>query len=162
MLFEPHESKWLPRLEPEHANTLVALRWFLNRHDVERSLRMAAALASPWLIRGFTREGLGLTEEALALTPAQPRNASPRVVHGTALSRRSARAALPCDGAASQTRRRGSPGIHAPGARRECRPAQVGRQAKHRALARAREEPGPDASAEAWAAGARLSVEEAL
>jgi non-specific serine/threonine protein kinase len=87
MLFGPHESEWLPRLEPEHANTLVALRWFLNRQDVERSLRLAAALASPWLIRGFTREGLGLIEEALALTPAQPEDESQRVVRGTAFSR---------------------------------------------------------------------------
>jgi len=62
-----HERDWLPRLDREHANLLVALRWLIDRGDGEGSQRLVTALNMFWWIRGFMREGLERIREALAL-----------------------------------------------------------------------------------------------
>jgi predicted ATPase len=72
----PRQREWLVRLDHEHANALVALRWFVDHGDAERSLRMTYALGAFWWARGFTREGLTRVEEALALPVPEPLPAS--------------------------------------------------------------------------------------
>ena len=57
----------LDRVEAEHDNLRAALRWCLERRDAERSLRLAAALARFWLVRGHLSEGRRWLDEALAL-----------------------------------------------------------------------------------------------
>jgi non-specific serine/threonine protein kinase len=65
---------WLDRLEIEHANLRAALAWWQNTGAAEHGLRMGAALARFWEIRGYAREGRAWLEQALAagadLSPA--------------------------------------------------------------------------------------------
>jgi DNA-binding CsgD family transcriptional regulator len=49
----PHQRVWLARLDREHANVLLGLRWFMHRGEVEQSLRVATAMAMFWWMRGF-------------------------------------------------------------------------------------------------------------
>jgi len=81
-----HEREWLARLDREHGNMLVALRWLLDLGDVERSLRLAGALGMFWWVRGFTREGLERIEQALALRAPEPEGASVRTARAHALA----------------------------------------------------------------------------
>jgi tetratricopeptide (TPR) repeat protein len=60
----------LARLEAEHGNVRAALRWMIDRGDVEPALQLAGATASLWLERGFGSEGRAWLRETLAL-PAQ-------------------------------------------------------------------------------------------
>jgi non-specific serine/threonine protein kinase len=66
------EEMWLRRMEQEHENTRVVLRWAGERRDGELSLRLAGALADYWLKGSHLRQGRGLLEQALALSPDGP------------------------------------------------------------------------------------------
>ncbi len=55
----------LKSLEVENDNLRAALDW-LARHDHDRELRLAGALASFWALRGYGDEGLGRLEQALS------------------------------------------------------------------------------------------------
>jgi tetratricopeptide (TPR) repeat protein len=57
----------LRRLEEDRANLEAALRWWIERHDAERALQLAAALASVWLMTGRVPLGEQLLEEALTI-----------------------------------------------------------------------------------------------
>jgi len=81
----PRQREWLVRLDREHANALVALRWFVDHGDVERSLRMTYALCLFWWARGFTRDGLERVEEALALPAPEPPHPSMAMARAGAL-----------------------------------------------------------------------------
>jgi predicted ATPase/DNA-binding SARP family transcriptional activator/tetratricopeptide (TPR) repeat protein len=48
---------WLARLEIEHDNLRVALKWTMGRAAVEPGLCMAGALARFWYLRGYWNEG---------------------------------------------------------------------------------------------------------
>jgi predicted ATPase/DNA-binding SARP family transcriptional activator len=48
---------WLARLEVEHDNLRVALKWTTGRDAVEAGLRLAGALARFWYLRGYWSEG---------------------------------------------------------------------------------------------------------
>jgi non-specific serine/threonine protein kinase len=50
------QSMWMNRLDPEHDNFRTAISWLLEQRDVERGLRMIAALSWFWNIRGFYAE----------------------------------------------------------------------------------------------------------
>jgi predicted ATPase/class 3 adenylate cyclase len=75
---EPHlrgagQVRWLTRLEQEHENLRAAHTWLLERaslqHGMEQAdqaLRLGAALAHFWRIRGYLREGRSFLEQALA------------------------------------------------------------------------------------------------
>jgi predicted ATPase len=60
---------WLARLEAEHDNLRAALEW--SRGDgTDRELRLAAALAHFWLLRGYGEEGRARLHEALERSEA--------------------------------------------------------------------------------------------
>ena len=48
---------WLERLEREHDNLRTALRWLVEREEVEMALRLGAALCQFWTMRGHLSEG---------------------------------------------------------------------------------------------------------
>jgi predicted ATPase/class 3 adenylate cyclase/DNA-binding CsgD family transcriptional regulator len=66
----PRQVRWLQRLEQEHGNLRAALRWFLeqgsSKQNIEKALRLGAALRSFWLTRGYYSEGQTFLEQALA------------------------------------------------------------------------------------------------
>jgi predicted ATPase/class 3 adenylate cyclase/DNA-binding CsgD family transcriptional regulator len=69
-LWGPQQVRWLQRLEQEHGNLRTALRWFLeqgaSKQNIEKALRLGAALRSFWLTRGYYSEGQTFLEQALA------------------------------------------------------------------------------------------------
>ena len=68
------QRAWFLRLEREHGNLRVALRWLWEHGENEPALRMAGALGYFWEVRGYLREGEQALEEALARMPdANPR-----------------------------------------------------------------------------------------
>jgi len=66
------QSEWFPRMEREHANLLVALRWFIDHAAAEQSMRMIYALCMFWWVHCFMREGSERMEEVLALPVPDP------------------------------------------------------------------------------------------
>jgi predicted ATPase len=57
----------LAQLEPEHGNIRVALRWLVDRHDIERAQRLGAAQVRFWFLRGELGEGRAWLTELLGL-----------------------------------------------------------------------------------------------
>lgn len=69
---EPHikgrkQLAWLTALEQEQENFRVALQWFIEQRQTESALRLCAALARFWLIRGYLSEGRYWMKIALEL-----------------------------------------------------------------------------------------------
>jgi predicted ATPase/DNA-binding XRE family transcriptional regulator/Tfp pilus assembly protein PilF len=64
------QKLWLETLEQEHDNMRGALQWSLQKNDVELALRLAAALAPFWDLRGHLSEGRRWLAAALALAEA--------------------------------------------------------------------------------------------
>ncbi len=62
----PDADAWLDRLEGEHEHLLAALSWFLGRGDLEKALRLGAALYSFWHTRGYLQEGREWYQRLLA------------------------------------------------------------------------------------------------
>jgi tetratricopeptide (TPR) repeat protein len=60
------QIEWMDRLEAEHDNLRVALSWSVESDEVESVLRMAGSLSLFWSVRGYSSEGRGWCEEALA------------------------------------------------------------------------------------------------
>lgn len=69
---------WLEQLEREHDNLRTALAWF-QQQDADAGLRLAAALAGFWGLRGYVSEGRRWLESMLARSPA------PTIVRSRAL-----------------------------------------------------------------------------
>jgi len=68
----PRQVQWLQRLEREHPNIRLALRFSLiEPGQTASALRICAALHSYWLVRGLTSEGRQWLEQALA-QPSEP------------------------------------------------------------------------------------------
>ena len=68
----PDEIPSLDRLEVEHDNLRVALRWALNHQDSHTALRASAALFRFWERRGHFQEGCAWLEQALASAAGAP------------------------------------------------------------------------------------------
>jgi non-specific serine/threonine protein kinase len=72
---EPHlvgseQQAWLERLETEHENLRTALTWGTDAaSDINKGLRLGAALIRFWRIRGYHREGRAALAAALAVAP---------------------------------------------------------------------------------------------
>jgi predicted ATPase/DNA-binding SARP family transcriptional activator len=56
-LHGPEQVVWLHRLEADHDNLRAVLDWSSNTQDMEAALRLAAALAHFWRLRGHYQEG---------------------------------------------------------------------------------------------------------
>jgi len=65
----PQHSVWLERLERDHDNLRVAMRWSLEQGKgqdrLEKAYRFGAALRSFWQVRGYFREGRTFLEQVL-------------------------------------------------------------------------------------------------
>jgi predicted ATPase/transcriptional regulator with XRE-family HTH domain len=68
----PGEMHSLDRLEAEHDNLRVALRWAVVNHDSEAALRSSTALFRFWERRGHFQEGCTWLEQALDLAVDAP------------------------------------------------------------------------------------------
>jgi non-specific serine/threonine protein kinase len=62
----PEGGLWTARLEAEHGNLGVALRWAIDRGDAETALRIGRGVWRFWWRGGFAREGLDWLAQALA------------------------------------------------------------------------------------------------
>ena len=67
----PQQTRWLERLEWEHQNLRVALRWWLEQEEGALALRLARALGWFWLFHLHYSEGRTFLERTLALAPAE-------------------------------------------------------------------------------------------
>jgi predicted ATPase/transcriptional regulator with XRE-family HTH domain len=70
LLDGPLQATWLNRLEAEHNNMRVALRWFVDVTDSDEGLRLAIALESFWSTRGYVGEGRAWFDTLLRLEKA--------------------------------------------------------------------------------------------
>jgi predicted ATPase/class 3 adenylate cyclase len=66
-LEKPEPALWLDKLEREHNNVRAALRWALEKSEVEIGLRLASSLYLFWLMRGHLNEGLAHMEKFLVM-----------------------------------------------------------------------------------------------
>ena len=71
-LVGPNEIAWLARLEQEQPNLRAALRWALDRHEIDASVRFAAVLWRFWAVRGHFSEGREWLNEILRAARATP------------------------------------------------------------------------------------------
>jgi predicted ATPase/DNA-binding SARP family transcriptional activator/DNA-binding CsgD family transcriptional regulator len=78
----PRAVPWLDRLEAEHDNLRAALQWALEAEDGATALRLAAALALFWQLRGHLAEGRRWLEQALALGGDGSTEAVAGALHG--------------------------------------------------------------------------------
>jgi predicted ATPase/DNA-binding NarL/FixJ family response regulator len=72
----PEQVAWLDRLEQEHDNVRVALRWSERNEDPEVLLRLAGALWDFWWMRGHVTEGLSWLVRALSRSEQRPPDAA--------------------------------------------------------------------------------------
>ncbi len=78
----PGDGAWLARLDSDHDNLRAALQWSLTMDDPRQlSLRLIAAIARLWEVRGHFSEGYSWLTEALKLT----HNAAPTRERAAAL-----------------------------------------------------------------------------
>ncbi|HET7247102.1 MAG TPA: tetratricopeptide repeat protein, partial [Streptosporangiaceae bacterium] len=71
MLRSAGQQTWMRRLTAEQDNMHAALRWAVERRDVELALRFGQSLSWFWLLRGQRREAGTMAGEILAIsTPA--------------------------------------------------------------------------------------------
>ncbi len=63
----PQQATWLNRLQAEHNNMRVALRWFVDAPDPVAGLRLAIALESYWSPRGYLVEGKAWCDAFLSI-----------------------------------------------------------------------------------------------
>ncbi|MGI8909594.1 MAG: tetratricopeptide repeat protein [Rubrobacteraceae bacterium] len=64
-LTQEQQGLWIERLEVEHDNLRTALRWLLERREIEPTLRLCGALGEFWHMRGYLSEGRRWLEAAL-------------------------------------------------------------------------------------------------
>jgi predicted ATPase/DNA-binding CsgD family transcriptional regulator len=64
-LRERTQRAWYFRLEAEHDNLRLALRWLLDHDESEPALQLAGALGYFWWLRGYLGEGWRWLEETL-------------------------------------------------------------------------------------------------
>lgn len=72
-LFFALRASWLERLEREHDNLRIALRWFTDQQVAEAGLRLGGVLSPFWEARGHLTEGRRWLAVLLALVAARPR-----------------------------------------------------------------------------------------
>lgn len=81
-----HQAEWLDRLTEDHDNLRAVLAWFARHGPADYGLRLAAALARFWRVRGYFAEGRERMVELLALPMAQTRSPTrAKVLHAAGL-----------------------------------------------------------------------------
>jgi predicted ATPase len=75
------QGRWLERLEQEHDNLRAALDWAAVS-DPPLELRLAAALARFWYVRGYLGEGLARLRAAAGRSPDAPAAVRARALRG--------------------------------------------------------------------------------
>src|SRR5439155_5155927 len=65
-LLGAHQAEWLARLEREHDDLSVALRWAIPTQDIELSLRLASVLWRFWWLHGHLSEGMAFLDAVVA------------------------------------------------------------------------------------------------
>jgi predicted ATPase/DNA-binding CsgD family transcriptional regulator len=75
------QRAWFLRLEREHGNLRVALRWLWSHGENDLALRLALALGYFWEVRGYLREGQQALEDALARMPNADRRLRAKVLN---------------------------------------------------------------------------------
>jgi predicted ATPase/DNA-binding SARP family transcriptional activator len=70
------QVEWLERLEREHTNLRVALRFALEQNESALALRLCNALTDFWDVRGYLGEGREWLRRALAASQATPARAA--------------------------------------------------------------------------------------
>jgi predicted ATPase len=78
----PVQATWFDRLEEDYANLRVAHEWSLQKPDASHGMRLATALATLWMVRGPTMEGVDWLVRAVS----RPEAAAPSLVRAKALS----------------------------------------------------------------------------
>jgi len=81
----PDGPVWQGRIRLDQANIDVAMLWALDRHDVDRALRMAACMYSYWIFSSFPAHYSAALDRALSL-PAQSAEAKAGRVRAEALN----------------------------------------------------------------------------
>src|SRR5262249_21149988 len=81
----PDQAAWLRRLEGDHDNLRAALRYSLDEGAGETALRLASALWSFWLARGYLGEGRRWLDEALATGGDAGESVRARALYGAGL-----------------------------------------------------------------------------
>jgi len=76
-----NQGAWLDRLAREHDNMRAALEWATGREQKETALRLVAALANFWLLRGHLSEGRRWFDTVLAKSDEQPASLRARAFH---------------------------------------------------------------------------------
>src|SRR5712691_3398850 len=71
-LLGPDAASWHERLEDDHDNFRAAVAWAIGSHNAARALRIGAALARFWYVRGYTVEGRRWLDAALAAGDEAP------------------------------------------------------------------------------------------
>ncbi|MFL5759158.1 MAG: tetratricopeptide repeat protein [Thermomicrobiales bacterium] len=72
----PERSRWLHRLDLDHANLRTSLAWLIDANDADRALVMVAALNRFWESNAYLHEGRTWTQRALAIAGAESLAAS--------------------------------------------------------------------------------------
>jgi predicted ATPase/DNA-binding SARP family transcriptional activator len=86
MLRSAAQQTWMRRLTAEQDNMHAALRWAVERRDVELALRFGQALSWFWLLRGQRREAGSMAGEILAISaPAAGDERDIAAVHARAV-----------------------------------------------------------------------------
>jgi predicted ATPase len=75
-LYAPQHLMWLDRLEAEQGNIRTALRWLIAQGDAQTALRLSAAVAPLWTMRGYVSEARTWFDEVLALPGASERTSA--------------------------------------------------------------------------------------
>lgn len=68
----PKAPEWFDRLETEHDNVRIALRWALDHRRTEIALRGLPVLSVFWQFRGYAGEGRDWLEKVLAVSDKAP------------------------------------------------------------------------------------------
>jgi non-specific serine/threonine protein kinase len=70
------QAEWMDRLDREYGNLRAVLDWLTQSCEVEKALRLGAALLHFWQVRGSVREGRERVAGLLALPGAEARTAA--------------------------------------------------------------------------------------
>ena len=81
-VFDAGEREWFDSLAREYANLRAALRWLVDRQEVEQILVLSGSLVRFWAVRGYVSEGRQWLENALIAANNTRSTARARALNG--------------------------------------------------------------------------------